>query len=285
MGKDLVMAKPLLPDELWVLIQPLIPPHPPHLQGGRPFLDDRKVLTGIIFILKTGLPWEDLPQEMGCGCGMTCWNRLRDWQAAGVWDQIHQILLDHLRHADRIDFERFIVDTGHVRAVGGGEETGPSPVDRSKLGSKHAILTDGQGVPLVIDTIPANTPDANQAVPLVDAVPPIAGKPGHPRKRPDHVMGDRGFDDEEERQKLRNRRIDPELAKRRTPHGSGLGVYRWVVERTISWFHQFRRLRVRYDRRDDIHQGLCNLAEILPTSPARTTASLAHRFADSTASR
>ena len=79
------MAKPLLPDELWALIQPLIPPHSPHLQGGRPFLDDRKVLTGIIFILKTGLPWEDLPQEMGCGCGMTCWNRLRNWQAAGVW--------------------------------------------------------------------------------------------------------------------------------------------------------------------------------------------------------
>ena len=259
------MAKPLLPDELWALIQPLIPPHSPHLQGGRPFLDDRKVLTGIIFILKTGLPWEDLPQEMGCGCGMTCWNRLRDWQAAGVWDQIHQILLNHLRHADRIDFERFLVDTGHVRAVGGGEETGPSPVDRSKLGSKHAILTDGQGVPLVIDTIPANTPDAHQAEPLVDAVPPIAGKPGHPRKHPDHVMGDRGLDDQEERPKLRDRGIDPELAKRRTPHGSGLGVYRWVVERTISWFHQFRRLRVRYDRLDDIHQGLCNLAEILIT--------------------
>ena len=158
------------------------PPHPPQPEGGRPFLDDRKVLTGIIFILKTGLPWEDLPQEMGCGCGMTCWNRLRDWQTAGVWDQIHQILLNHLRSADRIDFERFIVDTSHVRAVGGGEETGPSPVDRSKLGSKHAILTDGQGMPLVIDTIPANTPDANQALPLVDAVPPIAGKPCHPRK-------------------------------------------------------------------------------------------------------
>ena len=75
-------------------------------------------------------------------------------------------------------------------------------------------------------------------------------------------MGDRGFDDEEERQKLRNRGIDPELAKRRTPHGSGLGVHRRVVERTIRWFHQFRRLRVRHDRRDDIHQGLCNLAEI-----------------------
>jgi len=140
------MAKPLLPDELWKRIEPLLPPHPPHPKGGRPFLDDRKVLTGIIFILKTGIPWEDLPQEMGCGCGMTCWNRLRDWQAAGAWDRIHQVLLAHLRGADKIDFSRFIVDTGHVRAVGGGEETGPSPVDRSRPGSKHAIVTDAGGV-------------------------------------------------------------------------------------------------------------------------------------------
>jgi transposase len=78
------MAKPLLPDELWELIRPLIPPHPPQPKGGRPWLDDRKALTGIIFVLKTGIPWEDLPHEMGCGCGMTCWNRLRDWQAAGI---------------------------------------------------------------------------------------------------------------------------------------------------------------------------------------------------------
>src|SRR3982750_2311259 len=204
------MAKPLLPSELWELIRPLIPPHPPRPKGGRPPLDDRQVLTGIIFILKTGLPWEDLPQEMGCGRGMTCWNRLRDWQAAGVWDKVQEVLLSQLRGADKIDFSRFIADTGHVRAVGGGEETGPGPVDRSRPGSKHAVLTDGQGVPLVIDTIPANTPDFNQAVPLVDAVPAIAGQPGHPRKRPDHVMGDRGFDDEEEREKLRERGIRSE---------------------------------------------------------------------------
>lgn len=122
-GKGMVMAKPLLPDKLWELIQPLIPPHPPQPKGGRPWLDDHKALTGIIFVLKTGIPWEDLPQEMGCGCGMTCWNRLRDWQAAGIWDQIHQVLLAHLRHADKIDFHRFVVDSTHVRAVGGGEET------------------------------------------------------------------------------------------------------------------------------------------------------------------
>src|SRR6516225_1223466 len=253
------MAKPLLPDELWELIEPLIPPHPPQPKGGRPFLDDRKVLTGILFLLKTGLPWEELPQEMGCGCGMTCWNRLRDWQAAGVWDRIHQVLLAHLRGADRIDFSRFIVDTGHVPAVGGGEETGPSPVDRSRPGSKHAVVTDGQGAPLVIDTIPANTPDANLTVPLVDAIPPVAGKPGHPRSRPERVQGDRGYDSEPHRKELRKRRIQPILAKRNTEHGSGLGVFRWVVERTISWLHQYRRLRIRYERRPEIHEAFLTL--------------------------
>jgi transposase len=259
------MARPLLPDNLWELIQPLLPPHPAHPDGGRPFLDDRKVLTGIIFVLRTGIPWEYLPQEMGCGCGMTCWNRLQEWQAAGVWNAVHEVLLGKLRRADEIDFSRFIVDTAHVRAVGGGDETGPSPVDRAKKGSKHSLLTDAQGVPLVIVVTPANLPDSQQTVFMVDAVPPIAGKPGHPRKRPDRVTGDRGFDSEAERTKLRERGIDPELAKRRTPNGSGLGVFRWVVERTISWFHQFRRLRVRYDHRDDIHEGLCTVAEVLIT--------------------
>src|SRR3954467_9384815 len=111
-----VMAKPLVPDDLWHLIQPLLPPPKPRRFRfpGRKRLDDRKALTGIIFVLKTGIPWEDLPQEMGCGSGMTCWNRLRDWQAAGIWDQIHRVLLDHLRHADKIDFHRFIVDSSHV---------------------------------------------------------------------------------------------------------------------------------------------------------------------------
>ena len=116
---------------------------------------------------------------MGCGCGMTCWNRLRDWQAAGVWAQIHQILLNHLRSADQIGFERLIVDIGHVRADDGGEDR-YQPHRSLELGSEHAIITDGQGVPLVMKPIPANTPDANQAVPLVDAVPRSPASPATP---------------------------------------------------------------------------------------------------------
>src|ERR1700682_2434359 len=132
----MVMAKPLLPDELWALIQPLIPPHPPQPKGGRPFLDDRQALTGIIFVLKTGIPWEELPQEMGCGCGMTCWNYLQAWQRAGVWQRLHEVLLAELQEAARIVWSRAAVDSTHARALGGGEKTRKNPTDRSKPGTK-----------------------------------------------------------------------------------------------------------------------------------------------------
>src|SRR5581483_1402495 len=110
------MAKPLLPDALWERIEPLIPKRPPRPKGGRPPLSDRRALTGILFVLKSGIPWELLPQEMGCGCGMTCWRRLRDWYAAGVWGKLHEILLAELNEANLIDWSRAVVDSAMLRA-------------------------------------------------------------------------------------------------------------------------------------------------------------------------
>jgi transposase len=118
------MAKPLVPDALWALIAPLFPPEPPKAKGGRPRVPDRAALTGILFVLKTGIPWEMLPQEMGCGSGMTCWRRLRDWHHAGVWHQLHTLLLAKLHAADKIDWTRTVVDSRSLRAVGGGEKNG-----------------------------------------------------------------------------------------------------------------------------------------------------------------
>src|SRR3982751_4793881 len=121
------MAKPLLPDELWAQVEPLLPPPKPRrfrFPGRKP-LDDRKALTGILFVLKTGINWEDLPCEMGCGSGMTCWRRLRDWTEAGVWQALHEVLLAELNEADRIDRARALIDSSHVRARGGGGKTGP----------------------------------------------------------------------------------------------------------------------------------------------------------------
>ena len=114
------MAKPLLTDELWEQIKPHIPPEPPKLKGGRPRISDRACLTGILFVLKTGTPWEYLPLEMGCGSGMTCWRRLRDWQIAGVWQKIWQTLLNKLGMADAIDWSVAAIDSCSVRALFGG---------------------------------------------------------------------------------------------------------------------------------------------------------------------
>src|SRR5215831_4704223 len=120
------MGKLLVPDELWDLVEPLLPKHPPSPKGGKPRICDRVCLTGILFVLKTGIPWEDFPQEMGC-CGMTLWNRLDEWRKAGVWEKLHRLLLDKLRGADQIDFSRVVVDSASVRAVHGGKKQAPAP--------------------------------------------------------------------------------------------------------------------------------------------------------------
>lgn len=259
------MAEPLVSDALWKRIEPLLPPPKARRfrYPGRKPVDRRRVLTGIIFILRTGIPWEELPQEMGCGCGMTCWNYLQAWQRAGVWQRLHEVLLAELRGADRIDWSRAVVDSTQARALGGGEKTGENPTDRRKLGSKHHIVTDAHGVPLAVTVTASNVQDITELLDVVDAVPDISGKVGHPRKRPEELYGDRAYHSEPHEQELRKRGIHPRIAHRCTPHGSGLGIYRWVVERTASWLHSFRKLRLRTDRTAHIHEAFVALAASL----------------------
>jgi len=114
------MSKELVSDELWEVVELLLPGEPPKPKGGRPRIDDRAALTGIVFVLKSGIPWEMLPKEMGCGSGSTCWRRLRDWQEAGVWEELHRVLLDRLGEADRVEWERASLDSASVPAKRGG---------------------------------------------------------------------------------------------------------------------------------------------------------------------
>lgn len=123
------MGKPIIDDELWELIEPLLPPAKPRRfrYPGRLPVSDRAALTGIVFVLRTGIRWNDLPLEMGCGSGVSCWRRLRDWQQAGVWDQLHELLLAKLRATNQIDFSRVIVDSSSIRAVGAGQKQDRTP--------------------------------------------------------------------------------------------------------------------------------------------------------------
>lgn len=120
------MARRLIDDELWKIIEPLLPRHPPGPRGGRPRAPDRLVLTGIVFVLRTGIPWEDLPAEFGC-TGMTCWNRLREWHTAGVWTRVHQVLLERLQRAGKIDWSRAALDSAQAPAKRGARRQGRTP--------------------------------------------------------------------------------------------------------------------------------------------------------------
>lgn len=118
------MAREILPSELWNRIAPLLPPPAAKPDGGRPRVPDLNALRGILFVLKTGIRWADLPKEMGCGSGMTCWRRLAEWQALGIWDELHRTLLEALNDAGKIDWERAAVDASNIRAKRGAKRSG-----------------------------------------------------------------------------------------------------------------------------------------------------------------
>ena len=140
-----------------------------------------------------------------------------------------------------------------------GAHTGPSPVDRGRPGSKHHLIVDPSGIPLAISLTGGHRNDVTQLLPLVDGIGPIRGKTGRPRQRADSLIADRGYDHDKHRRELWARGVKPIIARRRTEHGSGLGKLRWVVERTFAWLHFFRRLRLRWERRPELHQAFMAL--------------------------
>ena len=252
------MAKPLMTDELWKVIEPLLPEEPPKPKGGRPRIDDRAALTGILLVLRSGIPWKMLPQDMGCGSGMICWRRLQEWHEAGVWDRLRKALLDRLGKAEEIDWERASLDSASV-ATPGGERTGPNPTDKGKSGSKRHVVVDRNSAPLSVIHTAANVHDSKALEEAVDTITPIRRLRDRPRKRPKKLHADKGYDFERCRKALRKRGITPRIARRGIEPSERLGRHRWVVERTLSWLNRYRRLKVRYERRADIHQAFLDL--------------------------
>jgi transposase len=202
------MPQPILPDKLWSRLEPLLPKATEnrHVQfAGRKPSEPHRIVTGILFVLRTGIPWRWLPATSDFPSGYTCLRCLRQWQKAGVWQRVFETLLAELQATHKIDWYRALVDSASVRAPGGGEKTGPNPTDRRKLGSKHHLLTDARGIPLAMTLTGANRHDVTQLLPLLDKVPRVKGKRGAPRCRPKQVQGDRAYDSEPHRKELKKR--------------------------------------------------------------------------------
>jgi len=133
----------IVSDELWSLVEPLLPEPEPKLVAGRPRVPDRQALCGILFVLHTGIQWEYLPQELGFGSGMTCWRRLAAWNEAGVWHRLHVVLLARLRTARQLDWSRAVIDSSHVRAARRGPKAAPArSTERGRAASITYSSTD-----------------------------------------------------------------------------------------------------------------------------------------------
>lgn len=202
------MGTAFLSDDLWSRLEPLLPKSRKnrHVQyAGRKRTEPRKIINGILFVLQTGVPWRRLPATTDFPSGYTCLRWLRRWHKAKVWQRLFEALLAELQKHHKIDWVRALVDSSSLRAPCGGSKTGPNPTDRRKLGSKHHLLSDAQGIPLAVILTKANRHDVTQLLPLVDKVPPVRGKPGHPRSRPDQLQGDRAYDSQPHREELKKR--------------------------------------------------------------------------------
>lgn len=179
------------------------------------------------------------------------------WQIMAVFTTVGGTRL----RAGLLDMDDAAIDSSHIRALKRGAHTGPSPVDRARPGSKHHLIVDRHGTPLAVSLTGGNRHDVTQLLPLLDAIPHIRGVRGSPRHRPRRLFADHGYDcDAHHRRLLRAHGITPKIARRGTAHGSGLGKTRWVIERPFAWTHQFKRLRIRYEIRADLHLALLQLA-------------------------
>ncbi len=173
------MSDSILSDQLWQRIEPLLPKPKKRRDirhAGRKPADARAVMTGIIFALKTGVPWKNLPATSDFPPGHTCRRRLSEWHARGVWRRLWQDILAELQAEGRLSWERAVVDSSSVRAGHGGEKTGKSPVDRAKLGSKHHLLVEGKGIPLSASLTGANRHDRCATAQLGREHPPGQGQ-------------------------------------------------------------------------------------------------------------
>ena len=202
------MGQATLSDELWNRLEPLIPKPKTdrHVRyAGRKPSEPRRVLNGILFVLRTGVPWRLLPATSDFPSGYTCRRQLQCWQQRGIWQQLFETLLAELQKRHQIDWYRALVDSSSLRAPCGGAETGPNPTDRRKLGSKHHLLTDARGIPLAVILTKANRHDVTQLLPLLDKVPRVKGQRGASRCRPKQVQGDRAYDSQPHRREVKKR--------------------------------------------------------------------------------
>ncbi|MFF3363733.1 IS5 family transposase [Streptomyces misionensis] len=252
----------IVPDGLWEIARPLLPPARVRPQGGGVAnIDDEAVFAAIIYVLVSGCAWRALPPCFGASKS-TVHRRFLIWSRAGVWGRLHQKVLELLDSQGLVDLSRAVLDSAHVRAKKGGELAGPSPVDRGKPGSKMHILSDANGLPLRVGLSAANTHDSLALKPMVAHF--HVGRESHSdHSKPQRLHADKAYDVADLRRWLHSQRIGVRIARKGIDSSERLGRRRWVIERTISWLTGYRRLSPRYERHPHNYLAFLGLAAAL----------------------
>lgn len=238
------MSKHLVSDELWAAIEPLLPSERPKPKGGRPRRDDRVALSGIVFVLRSGVSWEMWPTRgglLGDDLLATPARLAREWCLGAAPPRAPRAL----GRGGAAGLEPSRARQQHGGGKKGGAETGPNPTDRGKPGTKRHLVVDRRGTPLGVRLSPANRHDSLMLAPTLDAVPGVRHGRGRPRKRPKKLHADKAYDGRRCRTECRARSIMPRIARRGVETSERLGRHRWVVERTFAWLNRFRRLAIR----------------------------------------
>jgi putative transposase len=250
-----------IPDELWQHIQSLLPKYRKSRKGGRPRLNLRKVMDGIFYVARTGCQWKALPPEFGSASAVH--DYFQEWTRRGIFRRLWRTGLQIYDELKGIDWEWQAIDGAMSKAPLGGQQTGKNPTDRSKIGTKRSLWTDGDGIPLGVTVSGANTHDKRLVEDTLNGSPIDRPKPT--KKRPQHLCLDKGYDYEDVRETVTefgytahipHRGEDPSQRKK-IP---GYRARRWVVERTHSWMNRFRRLLIRWEKKAANYTGLLHFA-------------------------
>ncbi|MFI1370057.1 IS5 family transposase [Streptomyces griseochromogenes] len=253
----------IVPDGLWEIAEPLIPAPRVRPQGGgtqdRP---DETLFAAIIYVLVSGCAWRALPPCFGISKS-TAHRRFMIWSRAGVWGRLYEAVLHQLDDAGLVDVSRVVLDSAHVRAKEGGEHTGPSPVDRGKPGSKMHVLSDANGLPLVVAVSAANVHDSEGLKPMIAGIQTQHDLHRGCHFKPRRLHADKAYDIPHLRKWLWGKHIGVRIARKGIESSERLGRRRWVIERTISWLSGYRRLNPRYERHPRNYLAFLGLAAAL----------------------
>jgi len=254
-----------LSDEIWEQIEPLLPPEKPLGTPGRPVVPFRKVVNGVLYVLRTGCQWKAVPDQYGSGS--TVHRRFQEWTQAGIFEAIVEMVLKWYDQVRGIAWKWQSGDTKLLPAPLGGEATGPNPTDRGKSGTKRHVLVDGNGAPLAFYLTAANRHDVKGLPPLLTGGWLIE-RPEPDETNPQHICLDKAYDDQKMDEFLHNLGYIIHVKRRGQDATPGIGepIYparRWKVERTISWLNNMRKLRVRWEKKAANYRALWLLASAL----------------------